>query len=150
MGRIKFLSALLLLASAGCATRPLEPYLFPRGKQKHAVTTLGPQGDVITQSESFLLLDESQARLTVLSPVALTLLKANFQRGEAPTVIYMNPALSAQKRYVQALLNRLNKLFWARGTPHGVEVQQKFADGSAQRLAWQLARYKILIEVVPL
>ena len=138
----------LLLLFAACASTTRGPYLFPRGKQKHEITVISNDGKESFRANSFLILTDNSAKITALTPVALTLLKMEMQKGAAPHLTYVTPALGSQRGNIEILLKRLGHLLWLRGTPPSEIKVIKFApDLSAEVLEWSMAHQTIQIKV---
>jgi hypothetical protein len=142
---VKYLALLLLLS---CATHEAGPYLFPRGKQRHEVTVYSKTGEVNFRTNSFLILNDDSAKITALTPVDLTLLKAELKKGTKAKLNYINPAIGEQRGKLEFLLDRLARLLWLRGkVPAEIKVKSQFEDGSAREVEWYIASQSIVIKV---
>jgi len=150
----KFVPSFLILAfftTISCSTLPQDQsaYLFPRGKQKHSVVAYGPTGTLTSKSLNFLVLDETQAKLTSLAPTSHTMMKATLHRDAPAELHVLNPVMEKQRPIVVELLKRLSKLLWIKAgeVPSDVHVLEYFSDGSARILEWKISSQNIRIEV---
>jgi len=146
---MKRTSLLFLFFALSCATAPQGAYLFPRGKQKHEVHVYSKDGTENFSSQSFLVIDEKEARITALSPVALTMMKAELHKGQAPIINYLNPALAKHKGNIELFLKKLSHLLWIRqgNLSSEMKVIDLQSDGTAKDIEWKFANQKILIRI---
>lgn len=143
---IRLLSLFLLVS---CASKDGGAYLFPRTRQKHDVKVYGPAGELNAHSLNFLMIDESQARVTSLTPASLTAMKAIVYKNKKAELLYLSPLLEEQRAIVNALLRELSRLLWARSSrvPSGLKIININADGTVKELEWNIAKQRVVIKV---